>query len=100
MINYYVPHEDAAQNCETFDAITRRFPQVQFFQPAPDKAPWHVQAIIETDGEPIIVNFWPHRLKGQRQPLRSVEGKLAIIGIIEGALEEADEDNSFDVIED
>lgn len=98
MINYYRPDYETAQNCEAFDAIIRQFPQIEFFQPSPGKAPWHVQAVIETDGEPIILNFWPHRLKCQRQPLRSVEGTLAIIGIIEGALEDAQEE-TFDVIE-
>ena len=98
MINYYAPDYIAADNCEAFDRITRDYQDIRFFQPSPDKAPWHVQAVIETDGEPIILNFWPHRLKGQRQPLRSVEGTNAIVGIIEGALEDAQEE-PFDVIE-
>lgn len=101
MINYYAPDYIAADNCETFDRIARDYPSIRFFQPSPHKAPWHVQAIIDMgEGEePAVLNFWPHKLKGQRQPLTAVEGELAIRGIIDGAIEDAREE-PFDVIED
>lgn len=103
MINYYVPADDpvAAENVIKFDQITHLYP-LRFFQPSPQKAPWHIQAVADCgEGvEPIILNFWPHRMKGQRQWHQAIEGELAIHGIIQGALEEAEEDNSFDVIED
>lgn len=99
MINYYTPNTEAAANCAAFDRLTREFPDLRFFQPSPHKAPWHVQAVIETDGESIVLNFWPHKLKGQRQPLIAIEGINALRGIIEGAIEDAAEE-PFDVIED
>lgn len=100
MINYYRRDQIDADNCETFDRITRDFPDIRFFQPSEHKAPWHVQAIIDMgEGEePAVLNFWPHKLKGQRQPLTAVEGELVLRGIIEDAIEDAAEE-PFDVIE-
>ena len=71
MINYFQPYA-----CEAFDHMTHEFTNIKFFQPSPDKAPWHVQAILEMGPteEPIVLNFWPHKNKGQRQPMPAVEG--------------------------
>ena len=95
MINYYQP-----EACEAFDEMTRDFPFVRFFQPSPDKAPWHLQAIFDCGAgeEPIVLNFWPHKNKGQRQPLPAIEGINAIRDLINEAIEDANEE-PFDVFE-
>jgi len=96
---YANPHRpDHAENNERFLRLIRQYPQIQPYQPSPDKAPWHVQAVI--DGEsPQLINFWPHVLKGQREGYRSVEGVAALEGIIRGAIEDASEDD-YSVIEE
>lgn len=99
MINYYFRDAFDAENCEEFEQIVASYPDIHFFQPSPDKAPWHVQAILDNgDGEPIELNFWPHKLKGQRRPRPSVEGASAIYDIIDEAIADAAEE-PFDVIE-
>ncbi len=94
MINYYHPLAS-----EYFDDIVASYPNLKFYQPAPDKAPWHVQCVLDVEGEDdIVLNFWPHKMKGQRQPLHAVEGVAAMHALIEEALrDQADE--PFDVIE-
>ena len=77
---------DHAENNAAFLRAVNRFPDLSLYQPSPEKAPWHWQAVI---GGSHILNFWPHLLKGQRDGLRAVEGETAIIGIIEGAFEDA-----------
>jgi len=77
---------DHAENNAAFLRAVNRFPDLHLYQPSPEKAPWHWQAVIEGSH---ILNFWPHLLKGQRDGLRAVEGEAAIIGIIEGAFEDA-----------
>ena len=89
---------DHAENNAAFLRIVNRFPEMSLYQPSLEKAPWHWQAVI--DGEdPQLLNFWPHILKGQRGGMKAVEGEAAIIGIIEGALADAEKE-SFDLIED
>lgn len=80
---------DHAANNSAFLRVVNDYPQLSLFQPSPEKAPWHWQAVIDLGGTPQILNFWPHTLKGQRDGLRSVEGEAALRGIIEGALEDA-----------
>jgi len=95
VINYYQPFA-----CEAFEEMTRKFPSVRFFQPSPDKAPWHVQAIFDLGPaeEPIVLNFWPHKNKGQRQPLPAIVGIDEITSLIDAALKDAAEE-PFDVFE-
>ena len=91
---------DHAENNAAFLRIVNRFPSgaLALYQPSPEKAPWHWQAVIDGK-DPQLLNFWPHTLKGQRDGMKAVEGEVAIIGIIEGAIAGAAKE-SFDLIED
>lgn len=102
MINYFFRDTYEGDLCEQFDAIVRAYPDIRFFQPSPDKAPWHVQAFLDVSDlpEPIELNFWPHKLKGQRRPRKSVEGSAAIHAIIKEAIDDAHGGGDFDLIED
>ena len=97
MINYFFKYPHQMQNCRDFAANTADFPSIDVFQPAPHKAPWHVQALLG-DGS-IELNFWPHKLKGQRAPFPAVMGKSEIRELIREAQEDAAEPD-FDLIED
>ena len=99
MINYFFRDTIDAENCRIFNDIVESYPEVRFFQPSPDKAPWHVQALL-AEGE-IELNFWPHKMKGQRRPMYAVEGEYAIRDIIEQAIEDGFEhgEEDFDVLE-
>lgn len=94
---YYRDSYDA-ENCAEFEDLTRDYPNIRFFQPSPDRAPWHVQAILDAPDEPIELNFWPHKAKGQRKPLASIVGFAAIRAMIDEAILDAQEP-PFDVIE-
>lgn len=99
MMQLYYRDSYDAENCADFEAVMCDYPHVRFFQPSPSKAPWHVQAIFDTlDGEPTVLNFWPHKAKGQRQPLPAVEGFAALRTLIDEAIADAT-DEPFDVIE-
>ena len=80
---------DHAENNAAFLRVVKDYPQLRLFQPSPEKAPWHWQTIIDVGGDPQLINFWPHTLKGQRDGYRAVEGETALRNIIEGALEDA-----------
>ena len=99
-MQYYAnPNDpDDAVNVARFSRVVNDYPQLDLYQPAPDKAPWHVQAIIDGPN-PQLLNFWPHRLKGQRDGYKAVKGELALRGIIDGALEDV-HDAPYDVIEE
>jgi len=90
---------DHAENNAAFLRVVKDFPELELFQPSPQKAPWHVQAIIKFGQYPIILNFWPHTMKAQRDGFKAVEGASAIRGVIEGALEDAATEQPFDLIE-
>ena len=79
-------------NCDQFDLLVECYPNIRFFQPSPVKAPWHVQAFLD-DGsdEPIELNFWPHKAKGQRRPERAVDGWSAVHVMISCAVKDANE---------
>lgn len=104
-MQYYFRDEYEAEACDQFDDLTRQYPNIRFFQPSPDKAPWHVQAVLDAaDGVPLVLNFWPHKEKAQRQGDVSIEGRAAARTVIEAAL--ADQSTlladrmAFSVIED
>ena len=100
MMQYFYRDDEERSNCEKFQIVGNSYPKIRLFQPAPIQAPWHVQALID-DGsdEPIELNFWPHKAKGQRRPHRSEEGWIAINTIIASALQDAKDGDDFDVIE-
>lgn len=83
-------------NIEEFNEIAARFPWLEFFQPNPEKAPWHVQALVSKgigNGD-IILNFWPHTGKAQREDCASVQGLEAIRLMIAEAIDDSTEDNA------
>ena len=61
----YDAHPEYAKNNAAFmREIVSAYPQLKFFQPSPQKAPWHVQVVIDSDtGREGEINFWPHKLK-------------------------------------
>jgi len=89
---------DHAENNARFVRIINDYPQISLFQPSPEQAPWHFQAVIDFGHTPQLLNFWPHLLKGQRDGFKAVTGEIAIRGIIEGAIEDALDD--FELFED
>lgn len=42
---------------EWFEDLMQQHPDLEFFQPNPEKAPWHVQCRV---GNGVLINFWPH----------------------------------------
>lgn len=102
-MQYYYRDIVEAEFVAEFDALSREYPFIHFFQPSPDKAPWHVQAVIDAGDEPLLLNFWPHKQKAQRQGGMSQEGPRAARDVIHDALRDAAimavESDAFDVIE-
>lgn len=90
---------DHAENNAAFLRVVNDYPQLSIYQPSPEKAPWHWQAVIDLGGDVQLLNFWPHTLKGQRDGMKAVQGAVAIRVIIEGAIEDA-QAARFDLIED
>ena len=79
------------ENVETFKQIVSENPEMEFFQPSPHVAPWHVQAIING----MVLNFWPHKLKVQVEGEKSREGAKAI----RRALREAQDEQDFPMVD-
>ena len=83
--------QDHLDNCAAFRGLMARFPQIEFFQPSPEKAPWHVQANICG----TVLNFWPHTAKAQREYCPSVVGWAAAEVLIEETLAKSEDDVSL-----
>ena len=97
MMQYFYRNKSEEQLCKIFEGIVFDYPQIKFFQPNKEKAPWHVQALIDGD-ETELMDFWPHKMKGHRENGLSVEGEDEVRAIIDAALDEA-LDPAFDVFE-
>lgn len=96
---YQNPHDPGhVANIEMFERVVNEFPDLHPFQPSPNKAPWHVQAVIDLCKNVVILNFWPHTGKAQVEGQKSVEGEDAIRVLIGEAFIDAAEE-PFDVIE-
>lgn len=98
---------EQVNNCAAFEAFMARFPWVTFYQPNAEKAPWHVQAQITTEiGYKLILNFWPHKLKGQYFADDGVsggtyEGIDGLRAMMAQAIDDSqDKETEYDVIED
>lgn len=76
----------AKENIYQFRKIMNEFPQVSFYWPQYDAAPWHVQA--EINGEKY--SFWPHVMKANKDGCLSVEGAMRVRLLIEEALKDDD----------
>lgn len=85
-MNYYVKHGHHKDNVEQFEKLVAANPKVLFFQPSPILAPWHVQTVIND----VVLNFWPHLLKGQRDGCRAKTGMKALQQLIDEAIESDD----------
>jgi len=96
-MQFYQNHPDEAANIAAFTAIIANFPGLPLFHPNAEKAPWHVQAVIYIGHYPICLNFWPHRLKAQREGCKAVEGAQAIQRLIEQAYDDALSTSSDDL---
>lgn len=80
-------------NCEAFCMFVKSHKWIRFYQPSPQKAPWHWQCQIKGEGPyDVLVNFWPHTAKAQRDGCKSVEGWDAIRALVSQIMEE----NGFD----
>lgn len=89
--------EDDAECREDIAAFRRLVAEfgLQPWQPSPERAPWHVQARVGP--AEVLVNFWPHNGKAQRDGCMSVMGESAIRDLLgEAASEPAGADVLFD----
>ncbi len=85
-------------NVHMFRKISDRYDWIDFSQPNPDVAPWHIVGLVRYNGgSPIILNFWPHKGKAQREDCQSVQGYDAIRELISECIE--DSQDELDVIE-
>lgn len=96
----YEKTTDHAMNNECFRMFVKRFQWVRFYQPQPQKAPWHWQASIIGQGPyDVLVNFWPHVAKAQREGEKSVEGWEAIRLLMAQIIDENGFDSGPELIE-
>ena len=77
-----------AANLQQFERLMQMNNDIQFYQPDPERAPWHVQAKVNG----VTLNFWPHLLKGNVERTRAVQGYSALQRMIGDARSEADVD--------
>lgn len=94
----YATHDGHDENNAAFLRVVNSAKYLNPFQPNPKKAPWHWQAVVDFGNDPILINFWPHVCKAQREGFRSVEGEDAMRRLIEQACEDASEP-PFEVLE-
>tara|TARA_R110001632_G_scaffold1568_2_gene6901 strand:+ start:365 stop:673 length:309 start_codon:yes stop_codon:yes gene_type:complete len=95
-MNLYERNQEHKKNNECFKIFVRCFNWVDIYQPQPEKSPWHWQARVVGDGtHSVIVNFWPHVAKAQRDGEKSVQGWDKIYSIMQCAINE----NGFDEFE-
>jgi hypothetical protein len=87
----YSKHPCHDENWFLFEELVVQNPDVGFFQPHPDRAPWHVQAVVNE----VLINFWPHKLKGCFEGTRAMAGMTALRDLILQAKNE----EPFDVVE-
>ena len=79
MTTYYAKTQEHLANIEAFKEFKKMFSwanfyQVQFYQPSPEKAPWHWMCSVRGLGPYVeMINFWPHLAKVQR-----VHGKTLV----------------------
>lgn len=83
---------DHAENNAEFARIVKEFPGLQCYKPQPQKAPWHFQALIQGSGAPVIVNFWPHKMKVQRDQCPAYEDAHNVRRVIAEAFEDANQE--------
>jgi hypothetical protein len=82
------------EEVQWFEQFMDRYREVEFFQPAPEVAPWHVQARLDNG---VLINFWPHVVKAMIENDPPVRKGIAAIDIL---MHEARTIVDFEVIED
>lgn len=100
MDNLYWKDQTQRGNCDAFVYLARRYDWIRFYQPNPQKAPWHWQCGIRGEGPyDVIVNFWPHVAKAQREGEKSVEGWDNIRSLISQVIDENGFGDGSEVLE-
>lgn len=84
---------DQAEALAAFRRIEAEFSGcIDFFQPSPERAPWHVQGRVKPgalrSGYTPLVNLWPHRGVAHVQGRASVEGEAAIRELLVSVLDD------------
>lgn len=80
-------------NVADFIALAKRYEWLDLRQPN-SASPWHWAGYVPChDGTCIVLNFWPHKGRAQREDRPSVAGYDAIRAMISEAIEDSvDED--------
>jgi len=99
-VDFYAKYDWHHENVASFRELVKEFPALNLFFPNKEKAPWHVQAMIEGTPYSIMVNFWPHVMKGQRDGCHAVEGYGGIHDMLIEAFNDAAIGDDFELIED
>ncbi len=90
-------------NAIMFVGICDRFPWMGFHQPNKAQSPWLWRELVRwEDGPAIVIDFWPHKGKAQRDGSSVVVGVSAIRQVIAKAIDDSPDHtvDEFDVIED
>jgi len=91
-----------AQNVAAFEKVMSEFPELELYMPAPDIAPWHVQASLKTVfGYNMYLNFWPCALKAQRDGEKALQGVEEVRSMLSRAMHDwlHGNEEEFQVIE-
>lgn len=68
-------------NIKMFTKLRQAFPNIEFYYPNKEVAPWHIQAKVNE----TVINFWPHFAKGGFSGDKSVTGRDALMALLEQA---------------
>lgn len=90
-MNMYERTDEHKANNERFRQFVADYPYLTFFQPSPDKAPWHWQVKVRQNQYEILVNFWPHVAKMQPENELTVKGWEKISHVFDAVLLDGDE---------
>ena len=91
-------HErEEKENSREFTRFANSNPQLDFYWPNYEAAPWHIQCMIQLSGEAVEMNFWPHKSKGQFKYEKAIEPLSAFIEELNTRLNDVEGD--FDVVE-
>ena len=94
----YARNKEHKDNNKKFFELMERYDWMLPFQPAPEKAPWHIQVRLTTRiGYDLWLNFWPHVAKGQMEGEAAVQGWDQVRLMISRAIDACQDD--FPVVE-
>ncbi len=97
---YHNPQSDVQkERIADFIAIAERYEWLGFKQPN-KSSPWHWAGYVPChDGTSIVLNFWPHKGKAQREDFPSVSGYENIRKMISIAIDDSVDEDFGCVIE-